>query len=94
MAEKARDALTARDLVEAFGWHSYLAKVDNDLGNYWHLRFELLSRVLGLPSGWSEDRAKVPLMLQPLAEEIIHSGFFSTFLEYTPVGTENLIRID
>ena len=29
------DAFTVRDLIEALGWHSHLAGVNNDLGDYW-----------------------------------------------------------
>jgi hypothetical protein len=52
--------LTSRDLIIALGWHNRLDLVDNDLANYWHLRFELLSRALGLPPGWNEDRYRPP----------------------------------
>jgi hypothetical protein len=55
---EAQNALTSRDLIVALGWHSHLAGVDNELAKYWHLRFVFLSRALGLPSDWSEDRAK------------------------------------
>ena len=65
IAEKPDGTLTVRDLIEALGWHSHLAGVNNNLGDYWHLRFELLSRALGLPSGWSEDDSKTPRMLGP-----------------------------
>ena len=62
-AEKSHNALTVRDLIGALGWRSHLAVVNNDLADYWHLRFELLSRALSLPSGWSKDRIKTPQML-------------------------------
>lgn len=87
-AGKPADALTFRDLIEALGWHSHLAGVNNDLGDYWHLRFELLSRALGLPSEWSEDHTKTPRLLESLSREIIHGGFFDGFLEYTPLPGE------
>jgi hypothetical protein len=45
----APPVLTSRDLIIALGWHSHLRGVDNELGKYWHLRFELLTRAFGLP---------------------------------------------
>jgi hypothetical protein len=85
---EAQNALTSRDLIVALGWHSHLAGVDNELAKYWHLRFVFLSRALGLPSDWSEDRAKTSRMLRPLAEQVIHDGFFARFLEWTPLRGE------
>jgi hypothetical protein len=76
----SQNALTARDLVIALGWHAHFAGADNELAKYWHLRFELLGLALGLPSDWSEDRGKTSYMLRPLAEEVIHDGFFAQFL--------------
>jgi hypothetical protein len=85
-----RNELTARDLLMALGWHIQLIQVDNDLANYWHLRFELLSRALGLPAGWSED-SRTPRMINLLGEQACQHGFFSRFLEYTPLPGEMAI---
>src|SRR6266480_3819551 len=79
--------LTGRDLIMALGWHSQLDRVDNDLANYWHLRFDLSGRALGLPAGWNEDH-RTPRMISPLGEEAVKTGFFSQFLEYTPLPGE------
>jgi hypothetical protein len=79
--------LTGRDLIIALGWHTRLSGIDNDMANYWHLRFELLSRALGLPARWNEDH-RTPRMIDPLGEESVRTGFFSQFLEYTPLRGE------
>jgi hypothetical protein len=91
--DTAHDGLTVRDLIEALGWHEHFARNktffgDNELSHCWHLRFELLSRALGLPRGWSTDRFKTPRMLQSLSPEIIRGSFFGGFLEYTPLPGE------
>jgi hypothetical protein len=83
--------LTGRDLVVALGWHSHLSRVDNELAEYWHLRFELLSRALGLPPDWHKDRARTPRMISALAPDARSEGFFSRFLEYTPLPGEMTI---
>jgi hypothetical protein len=88
----AKDSkLTGRDVIIALGWHRHLDRVDNDLANYWHLRFKLLSRSLGLPAGWNDDHSRTPRMINLLVEEVIKTGFFSGFLEYTPLSGEREI---
>jgi hypothetical protein len=83
--------LTGRDLIVALGWHCHLPSVDNELADYWHLRFELLSRALGLPPDWHEDHARTPRMISALAPSVSNGGFFSRFLEYTPLPGEMTI---
>jgi hypothetical protein len=63
-----------------------LAGVDNELAKYWHLRFVFLSRALGLPSDWSEDRAKTSRMLRPLAEQVISRWLFCAIPGMDPVA--------
>jgi hypothetical protein len=84
MGGTPRGVLTGRDLIVALGWHCCLSSVDNELAEYWHLRFELLSRALGLPPDWHEDHARTPRMISALAPSVRSEGFFSGFLEYTP----------
>lgn len=80
----AHNILTVRDLIEALGWHVHFARSsDDELSDYWHLRFELLSQALGLPTGWSKDHTKTPRMLEFVSRELILGGFFSGFMEYT-----------
>jgi acetoin utilization deacetylase AcuC-like enzyme len=84
-AEKPYNVLTVRDLIYALGWHTRYNRhgTDNELSDYWHLRFELLSQALALPKGWNEDSRKTPPMLESLAFEIHRGGVFSGWLEYT-----------
>jgi hypothetical protein len=83
--------LTGRDLIVTLGWHCCLLSVDNELAEYWRLRFELLSSALGLPSHWHEDHARTPRMISVLAPDVRSEGFFSGFLEYTPLPGEKTI---
>jgi hypothetical protein len=83
VAEKPYNVLTVRDLIEALGWHLVFERRTDEYAGYYHLRFELLSRALGLPSEWTTDQ-KTPYMIRSLAEAIIHQNFFSRFVEYTP----------
>jgi hypothetical protein len=85
---KDHNTLTTRDLIEALGWHSHLARVDNELAEYWRLRFDLLSRAMGLPTAWNENRVRTSHMLRPLAVGVINGGFFSGFLEWSPLPDE------
>jgi hypothetical protein len=96
-AEKTNNVLGVRELIIALGWHTRSERAKeslgrlyegNELSDYWHLRFELLGRALGLPSGWSKDRAKTPRILEELVLEIKNEGFFSGFAEYTPLPGE------
>jgi hypothetical protein len=91
----AHNDLSVRDLIEALGWHTHFARASfggNELSDYWHLRFELLSRALDLPSGWSTDRTKTPRRLEPLSQQIIYGSFFGQFLEYTSLPGEREIH--
>jgi hypothetical protein len=83
VAEKPYNVLTVRDLIEALGWHLLFERRADEYAGYYHLRFELLRRALGLPSEWTTDQ-KTPYMIRSLAEAIIHQNFFSGFVEYTP----------
>lgn len=92
---KSHDILTVRDLIEALGWHTHFtgfgkAFTGHELSDYWGLRFELLSRALGLPTGWNDDR-KTPRMLGSVSRQTILSGFFAGFLEYTFLAGEREI---
>ena len=91
MGGTPRGVLTGRDLIVVLGWHCRLSSVDNELAEYWHLRFELLSRALGLPPDWHEDHARTPRMISVLAPSVLSEGFFSGFLEYTPLPGEMTI---
>jgi hypothetical protein len=83
--EKPYNVLAVRDLINALGWHTRYKRyrTENELADYWHLRFELLSRALGLPKGWNEDSRKTSPMLDSLAFEIHRGGVFSGWAEYT-----------
>lgn len=84
--------LRARDLIIALGWHCRLLGVYNKFAEYWHLRFELLSRAFDLPPNWHQDCARTPRMISTLAPHACSSdGFFSGFLEYTPLSGEMTI---
>jgi acetoin utilization deacetylase AcuC-like enzyme len=83
VAEKPYNVLTVRELIEALGWHLVFERRTDEYAGYYHLRFELLSRALGLPSEWTTEQ-KTPYMIRSLARAIIHQNFFSGFVEYTP----------
>jgi hypothetical protein len=87
----ATQLLTGRDLIVALGWHCRLLGVDNEFAEYWHLRFELLSRAFDLPPEWHKDRARTPRMIGAIAPDACGDGFFSGFLEYTPLLGEMTI---
>jgi hypothetical protein len=85
--------LRGRDLIIALGWHRRLLEVDNEFAEYWHLRFELLTRAFDLPPNWDQDRTRTPRMISTLAPHACNSdGFFSGVREYTPLPGEMTIK--
>jgi len=81
------ERLTARDLIVALGWCLRLAKVNNELAEYWAERFRLLSLTFGLPGDWRQEKESI-FLIERLALAATAPGLFSGLLEYGPAAGE------